>query len=266
MRVDFLDDVGVLNNQLERDHVSGGVNTLVGAGTSDECRLLGIIGVGFGYGSSLDKGREQIAFDRLFGCVDLHALVASTAVSDQDGDLALRLALFCGDLILGEGCREDRVFRARLLLFFVVASSAVWLLSSEVMLARRRVHAKHQQYLRPRVPAHISLLTTATKFESVVLESLALAVAVGLALGFSTALDCGCGGRIVHNRRRSRLNLSRVCHGVDNDMVKMVDMLSILFATALARHTRSTFSTFSALVQGPPTCNEFDHLFVYEHQ
>ena len=39
------------------------------------------------------------------------------------------------------------------------------------------------QYLRPRVPAHISLLTTAAEFESVVLESLAFAIAVGFLLG-----------------------------------------------------------------------------------
>ena len=78
----------------------------------------------------MDESCEEVAFNRLFGRVDLHALVTSTTVSNQDGDLALGFALLCGNLILCERCRKDRVFRTGLLLFFVVARSSVWLLPS----------------------------------------------------------------------------------------------------------------------------------------
>jgi hypothetical protein len=84
------------------------------------------------------------------------------------------------------------------------------------------------------------------------LESLALAVAVGLALGLSTFLSGGCVGVIVDNRRRIRLGLSGICHCVDNDMVKVVDDVQFSFYRRLGASFSMNFLHISTFVRVLP--------------
>jgi hypothetical protein len=132
MAVDFLDNVVLLDDQLQRDDVARGVDALVGAGAADERRLLGVVGVGLRYGAGGHKGIEQIALDGLLLVVDLHALVSRARVAQHDGDLALRAALLCLDLFGGEGRGQGGALILALLLLLLVARLLVCIAASAV--------------------------------------------------------------------------------------------------------------------------------------
>ena len=108
--VDLLDDVRVLHDKLQADHVSGRVHVLVGSGASHKRSLSRVVGVGFRDGAGFDKCLEELALDRLLRRGDLHALEASSRVADHDSDLALRLASFRIDFLFRECSRVVRLF------------------------------------------------------------------------------------------------------------------------------------------------------------
>jgi hypothetical protein len=65
MIVDLLHNVRVLDDQLQRNDISGSVNALVRSCTTDQGGLLGVVRVSFRYGPGSDEGSKEIAFNGL---------------------------------------------------------------------------------------------------------------------------------------------------------------------------------------------------------
>lgn len=56
--VDFCDNIWVFDDEFQGYYIAGGMNAFICPSTADERRFLGIVGVGFGDGTSCNEGSE----------------------------------------------------------------------------------------------------------------------------------------------------------------------------------------------------------------
>lgn len=66
MLINLLDNIGVLDDQFERYHISCSVNSFVRPRTTNQGGFLGIIRIGLGYSPCCHKSIEEITLNRLF--------------------------------------------------------------------------------------------------------------------------------------------------------------------------------------------------------
>lgn len=138
MAVDLLHNVFVLNNHLERNHVTSSMNSLICSSSSHKGRFFGIVGIVLRNGAGLDKRLEDISFNRLLRRIQLHTMVSSSTVSNHTSHLSLGLS----NLV-----RNKRTIRlstsistlSLLLLFSLSVSSSIHLLFLGLMIASRLV-------------------------------------------------------------------------------------------------------------------------------
>lgn len=63
--VDLADDVRILSDEFQRNHVSRSMDTFICSSTTHKRRFFGIIGICFGDGASCDECSEEVTFNCL---------------------------------------------------------------------------------------------------------------------------------------------------------------------------------------------------------
>ena len=114
MTVDIMYKVRVVHDQFQRYNVPSSMYTLIGASAARQTRLFRVIGIRLRYGSSRNKGIEEVSLYRSKLVVStqsvhlstihtnrrravnlhLHTLVPRTCIAQQHGDLSFRSPRF----------------------------------------------------------------------------------------------------------------------------------------------------------------------------